>query len=268
MELSPPSPAVPTAFADFQTSLTIPRELLRLESTYSDPPAPSDSLVVQGLRGGVTVLMVAAFEDYLEAVFREHLSRLDGAPPPMPLSRLPEKIAVTSAFTSLQRALEGPRYVETERVARLGDIRTAAQRIIDDRIDPDSISESGNNPNASAVTALFKSVGLPKIMDVLKPKYEAAVAPVASTYLRDRLNEIVRNRHVVAHTGNALNISRRDLGDWIAFLETIAGLIDWELDDLVSALLPPTTTQATALPPPHTPVVADPPATEGKVRPK
>lgn len=230
---------MPTALADFRASLSIAQEVLKLEASYSDPPGPGDALIVQGLRGGATVLMVAAFEDFLQSAFLEHLSRLDGIPPPVRLAVLPDVLQVTSIFSSLDRALSGPRYSDTTKAQRLHNVRSAAQRLVDERIDPLAMSESGNNPNANNIKALFKSIGLPSIFDVVKPKYEARAGSVAQTYLSDRLDHIVRNRHVVAHTGNALNISRKDLAEWIAFVDLLAELLDTEIDSLVGALLSP-----------------------------
>lgn len=232
---------MPSALEEFLASLEIAQALLNLEAAHPDPPPPEVESIVKGLRGGATVLMVAAFEEYLTAMFQEHLDRLDGVPPPVGLSGLPDIVQVTSMFTSLNRALAGPRYTDTEKKARLQDIRAAAQRLADDRVDPRSMSEAANNPDAKSVTALFKGMGRSTIFADVTPKYETKVAPVAKTYIRDRLNGIVQIRHVVAHTGakEALNISRKDLADWMAFLGVLAELLNDELDSLVAGLLAP-----------------------------
>lgn len=252
-----------SALTDFRGSMAIAQSLLTLEATYPDPPSPQDTVVIQGLRGGATVLMVAAFEDFLKAVFEEHLSRLDGAPPPAPLSALPDEIQVTSMFASLNRALSGPRYSETTRVQRLTDIRSAAQRLSDDRLDAVAMSEIGNNPNAKNVKGLFKSVGVSGIFGVLTPKYEARRGPIARTYLADRLDQIVRNRHVVAHTGSALNISRKDLADCIAFIELLGELVDAEIAQRIQSLLLGVTAQTQAAAPPLPSVVSSRAAASG-----
>jgi len=202
---------MPPALDEFRASLEIAQALLNLEAAHEDPPPLEFESIVKGLRGGATVLMVAAFEEYLSAMFREHLDRLDGVPPPVALSGLPDIMQVTSIFTSLNRALAGPRYTETEKKDRLQGIHAAAQRLAEDRVDPSSMSEAANNPDAKSVTALFKGIGRSKIFEDVTPKYETKVGHV--TNVGDRLNSIVLKRHGVAHTGakDALNIGRKDL---------------------------------------------------------
>ena len=59
----------------------------------------------------------------------------------------------------------------------------------------------GRDSRETAVSGLgcraLQCVGdrLPKVLEVVKPKYEALFGPVAQTHLRDRLNDVVRNRH-------------------------------------------------------------------------
>jgi hypothetical protein len=227
------------ALDDFRASLAITRELLRIEEEFDDPPRSTDSLAVQGLRGGATVLTVAAFEDFMEAMFLEQLGALDGSPPPIPLDSLPFALQFENMHSSLNRALRGPRYLQTQKVERLPAIRIAATRLVEERIDPSAMSEVHGNPNSDAVKRLFRSVGQSAVFDTMRPRYEERVGPIAETFLQDYLDHIVGNRHVVAHTGSALNISRKDLRDWVEFIDLLAELMDEELATVIDGILHP-----------------------------
>ena len=81
------------------------------------------------------------------------------------------------------------------------DIINASKLLIAENIDPKTFSETGSNPNAETVIGKFKEVGLKDILVKIKPKFEQKwKKPVADTFIKDKLNEIVRTRHVVAHT--------------------------------------------------------------------
>jgi hypothetical protein len=225
------------ALVEFRRSLEVARALITLEATYPDPPSDADSLLVQGLRGGATVLMVASFEDYLESMFAEHLARFDGNPPPVALTSLPVRIQQHGTFATLRSSLRGPRYQETSRESRLPSVYASVGRLAEGRLDPVAMSEMPANPSPDNVEGLFKAVGLPKVFSRVTPSYEAAVGPVASTFLKDKLREVVATRHVIAHTGRALGVSRSKLTEWCEFLDRVADLLDKELDGLVTSVL-------------------------------
>lgn len=225
------------ALTDFRQSLAIAQALIALEATYPDPPSEAESLTVQGLRGGATVIMVASFEDYLESMFAEHLARFDGNPPPIALASLPMRIQQLGTFTTLRCALRGPRFQDTTRESRLPLVYAAVERLASGRIDPVAMSEMPASPSPENVESLFRAVGLPKVFARVTQQYEAIAGPVAKTFLKDKLREVVATRHVVAHTGRALNVSRSKLTEWVDFLDVVAKLLDGEVDSLVTDVL-------------------------------
>ena len=99
------------------------------------------------------------------------------------------------------------------------------------------MSEMPANPSPENVEGLFKAIGLPKVFARVTPRYEAAVGPVARTFLKDKLREVVGTRHLIAHTGRALGVSRSKLSEWVDFLDQVAELLDKELDSLVTDVL-------------------------------
>ncbi len=55
--------------------------------------------------------------------------------------------------------------------------------------------------------------------------------PEAQSFVEDKLQEIVNRRHVVAHTADALKITRGNLKESLRFLEILAEVLDAELDN-------------------------------------
>jgi hypothetical protein len=82
---------------------------------------------VQALRGGFCVLIVGAFERFLVEAFQEHLGRLEGEPPPVNFSALPESLRVNSLFQSFDLAMKGARYgASAKRSSRVPGVIAAA----------------------------------------------------------------------------------------------------------------------------------------------
>ena len=69
-------PRISQALRDFRASISIAESLMKREQRFADPPSPRQFKIVQGLRGGAAVLMVAAFENFLKEVVEEQLSDL------------------------------------------------------------------------------------------------------------------------------------------------------------------------------------------------
>src|SRR5690348_13252563 len=105
--------------------------------------------------------MVATFERFLQEMFAEHLEKLAAAPPPVLFADLPTKLQVSSVFNSIQRATRGPRFgASTGKEARLPDVQRAAELIVEGVIDPEALSETSSNPDASTVSRLFAEAGV------------------------------------------------------------------------------------------------------------
>jgi hypothetical protein len=215
------------ALTNFKASLALAGQLMQLEAGYPDPPPPQDESKVRGLRGGAAVLMVAAFEGYLNSGIAEMLRPLLG-PPPRQLSTLPQSIQAAAIFESLELALYGSRHGKPgKRIDRLPDIVTAATKVAAGHIDPAALSQTKSNPGPETVKRLLKNAGIANPFTHIRSRFDTKWAqPEAASFLEDKLEEIVQRRHRVAHSANALAIGRSDLITARRFLELLAETID------------------------------------------
>jgi hypothetical protein len=228
-----------TALGVFEDSLASVRRLADLEARYNDPPTQASAPTVQALRGGFCVLIVGSFERYLVESFEEHLGRLEGSPPPLPFSSLPSPLRVNGVFASLENAMKGPRYgIPGKRAARFAAVAEAAKRAVDENLDGAALAQTKGNPNAQRLSAMFKSLGVKTPFADTRPDFDALWAqPEASSFVEDKLDEIVNARHAVAHTAVSLKITRGDLEAWPLFLECFATALDRRLDLYASNVL-------------------------------
>jgi hypothetical protein len=220
--------------------LKIAEELIGLEKTYPNPARKPDEAKVAGLRGGAAVIMVASFEAFLKAAIIEHLSELTVQPPRVQFANLPEKMRVNSIYYCLEAALKGPRYVETKKADRLPGIKTACAHIMADLIDPEALSSTQSNPTSDTVKSLFSDMDVTDIFGRIHTAFRRAWGkPEATTFISDKLEEIVNRRHRVAHTGVALDISCTQLNESVKFLRILADLLDRQLRAHIDSLVPP-----------------------------
>ena len=216
----------------FEESLKLATALRTLErDEYPNTPKLAEQPFVKGLRGGASVLMVVAFEYFLRRLFEENIPELNTIPPSIDFHKLPDQLKVTTVFNGLNRALKGPLYGEKpSKVDRIDDIIAACKLLISEQIDPNTFSETGSNPNGDKVKEKFKEVGLIDIFTKIKPAFEIKwKTPVAHDFIKSKLDEIVRTRHIVAHTADTLNISRRSQNESFKFLKILAILLENEL---------------------------------------
>lgn len=224
--------ATSNALSEFKESLSIAEELLDVDKkNYHNPPRLNQQKAVQGLRGGAAVLMVAAFEYFLRQSVEESLSDLTIQPVKIAFEKLPEKMRINSVFNTLEQALKGPAFEEpTLRIDRLVHIERACKLVLSGTINPLAFTNTGSNPNSKSIKLMFSDLGVKDIFGLIKPKFERKWGkPVAQTFISDKLDEIVNRRHIVAHTANALSISRSDLKESIRFLKILAALLDGEI---------------------------------------
>jgi hypothetical protein len=227
-----------TALGEFKNSIAMAAQLMNLEKAYDNPPKKTDQPLVEGLRGGAAVLMVASFEAYLRRSVIEYLSELTKQPPQVEFSKLPDKLRVNSIFYCLEAALKGPRHEETQKLDRLPGIKTACSRVAADVLDPEALSSTQGNPDSKTIKKLFADIGVADVLTSLHGKFEKKWGKaIAATFVKDKLDEIVKRRHVVAHTGKALNIGRSDLNEAIKFLGILAGLLDAALQKHLADIL-------------------------------
>ncbi|MGO9414506.1 MAG: HEPN domain-containing protein [Syntrophobacteraceae bacterium] len=221
------------AVSTFTESIGLAEALLREETEkYPSAPRLAEQKAVQGLRGGAAVLMVASFEYFLRQLFVEHIGVLTKQPLRVSFSTLPDVMQVHSIFETLNRGMKGPLFQKApSKLLRLPDIDAACRYVISGMVNPEVFAETGNNPNSKSVKAMFSNVGIADIFTKCKSRFDRKWRkPTAQTFLSDKLDEIIRRRHVVAHTADALNISRRDLKDAIRFLKILVHVLDAELN--------------------------------------
>ena len=219
-----------SSLQQFKESLELAKSLRRIERKYPQNPSASNRPAVIALRGGSVVLMVAAFEYYLKGLFEEHLASLNTYPKKIDFDKLPNELKQTSIFDGLQRALKGPRYRKTLKIDRLPNIISTCKKIIGDDVIPDSFSETSSNPDGKTVKGLFKNVGVSDIFAQMKAKFETRWGKgVAEVFIESKLDEIVKTRHLVAHTTDILGLSRGDENEYFKFLGILAALLDTEL---------------------------------------
>lgn len=146
---------------------------------------------------------------------------------------------MSSAFESLALAMKGPRHgASAGRAARLSGVIGAARRLVDERIDAAALAQSRGNPDSERVAQMFKALGVKKLFQDIRPAFNQVwQKPEASSFVEDKLDEIVRARHVVAHTAQALGISRASLAEWPSFLEALALVLDDRLERYVNNVL-------------------------------
>lgn len=222
------------SFTKFMTSLGLAESLLNLESQYSDPPNIYDQQTVEGLRGGAVILMVAAFEYFLKSAIVEHLNKLI-QPTKVPFSKLPKKMLVNNVYSILDHAMKGP--PGTEKFERISDIQRACQDIISQTISPLYFSDTRSNPNSDNVKKMFFDIGKEDIFNLIKNDFDQEwKTPTHLKFIPEKLDEIVEHRHVVAHTANALNISRSDLESSIRFLKTLSSVLDSHIEKHVEQI--------------------------------
>lgn len=229
------------ALIDFESSLASAEELLAIERTIANPPRKADQSKVSGLRGGAAVLMVASFEAFLKAMVIEHLTLLTVHPPPVPFASLPKNMRVNSVYSSLELAMKGqPHQPKKDRIDRLPDIKTVCTIVAAEKIDPQVLCSTKSNPSASTVVEIFSGLGLEDVLTKIQSRFISKWGkPEAATFIRDKLDEIVLRRHRVAHTGQALDITRIQLNESLKFLKVLAGVLDRHLRSHIDSLYPP-----------------------------
>jgi hypothetical protein len=228
------------AYRQFEDGLAMAQELLKLEKRlYHNPPRTDEQSVVRGLRGATAILVIASFEGFLRQAIEEHLSELTSHRHIISLTRLPDKLRVNNVYFCLDRAMKGPLYQEPlPRVQRLDDIDRACKVIISGDIAPKVFCDTSGNPNSKNLRVLFSNIALEDITNRIKSKFDKKWGkPTSKTFIDDKLNEVVNRRHVVAHTADALNISRNDLRESIRFVHMLAQLLDAELSSHISHLI-------------------------------
>lgn len=217
------------ALQEFAASLEMAKSLMDIErANYSDPPARRQQKQVEGLRGGAIVLMVGSFEQFLRRLMQEHLTLLAKSTSTLSFEALPEKIRMHNTYETLKFATKGKPYTpQKTRKERIPDIVDACRSIISNELIPEVFCDTGSNPKAETVKNMLNNLGIEDPFGNIKDGFESLwKAPVAAIFIRGKLDEIVNRRHIVAHTADALQITRYDLNEAVRFLMVIAEALD------------------------------------------
>lgn len=224
----------------FIEAISLAENLYNIDKeNYANPPKIAEQVLVQGLRGGAAVLAVAAFEMFLKDLFEKQLSRLTGTPPPIEFDLLPSKLKENSVFYLLELRMKGPRYeTPIPRIDRLPGIFNAFSSLDYGVITPSVFADTGSNPNPKTIVKMFKDIGVNDLFLSIKPSFDTKwSSSTHATFIEDKLNEIVQRRHIVAHTADALNISRSDLIETFKFLKILSELLEKKMEEYIDNIL-------------------------------
>ncbi len=213
------------ALENFKKSIAIAETLLTRERRYKEPLQIKNFKIVQGLRGGALVLMVASFENYLKEVMEERLNELSSSSK-FNFSSLPPKIIQHNHKVTLSRSLRAPDDFDTpQKISRLV---TASEFVTYKRINPEAFSVAiRSNPNSERLEDFFKSIGHKDFFKRTEEKYENKAGK--KTDVKGTLDSIIRQRHLVAHYANAISLSRYELNEYVTFLKNLSEICDDEL---------------------------------------
>jgi hypothetical protein len=211
------------AYFDFLTSLTLAIELIRLDN-YDESFLPKDRNIVLGLRGGAAILMVASFESFLNSLPETHMN-IDYST--IDFSKLPKKMQITNVFKTLDRAMKIKFGAATQKIDRIIDIRSACTIILKDQINSNAFILGGKNPRPDVISNCFKIIGKRRIFKKVTIEFQKKWGTkVPTQFIKDKLNEIVDRRNVVAHKSIASRITKKDLIESIKFLMIMTKLLD------------------------------------------
>jgi hypothetical protein len=220
------------AFENYKDAQKAVADLLDLEATYHDPPPSNQRSLVEALRGGAAVLMVASFEQYLKEAIGEVVDRINRATPPCDFDKLPDNLRVSVVYTGLDRAMKGGHGDGGRpKIDRLPDVFTAIAGLHARKVNGATVAQTGGNPNPARVVSMFRAIGVSNVLSLSKRSFESLwSSPIASTFLSDQLEAIVSRRHIVAHTASVMSVSRTDLNNGTRFLSTLVQVFDGILE--------------------------------------
>lgn len=224
------------ALEDFIDAVGIAEALVDLERGYQEPAPPAVEKAVLGLRGGASILVVAAFETFLREMFLERLSPLTQHQS-IDFSKLPDKIRMVSIFESLNHAMKGRKPPPNKRLDRLPDVVAASRVVSAEILSPLPFSDVRSNPNSETVKLMFANLDVPQVLQEVAPEFYALwVKSEATTFIEEKLDEIVRRRNAVAHSVDVRKITRQQLAEAPTFLLFLAVALDTYLERRVEEL--------------------------------
>lgn len=185
--------------------------------------------VIPGLRGGSVVLMVGAFEKFLKDLLVECLSRGATRYQRFKFDRLPDKLRVHAVFGTLEREIKPPPVLNRprERVHRISYVLQACEAVLQKKVVGEVFTDLGGNPSSRVVRDSLKNVGMDDAFTLAKAAFEKGWgSAVATTFINDKLDEIVHKRHEVAHASYVLNVTPQDLRAYLKFLRVLGQVLE------------------------------------------
>ena len=215
-----------TVYVDFLNTLTLAIELIRLDN-YKEPLLLKDRNIVLGLRGGAAILMVASFESFLTSLPETHMNILNIAYSTIDFSKLPKKMQITNVFKTLDRAMKIKFEPATRKIDRIIDIKSACRTILNEQVNSTAFILGGKNPRPDVISNCFEIIGKRKIFKKVTIEFQKKWGTkVPTQFIKDKLNEIVDRRNLVAHKSIASRITKIDLIESIKFIMIMAKLLD------------------------------------------
>ena len=219
------------ALKDFKVSLSRAKSLLDLEiSLYNDPPKVNERDKVAALRGGASVLLVAALEKYFRDVFEELIDEVVGHPK-YNFGKLPETMQLHGISEMLNWAIKGEPYAPIrDKAQKIIDMLATSSKVHARSLDARVYANTKSNPDSDTIKFMTKSINIKDYFGTIKPRFDTKLGHATShTYIPDTLDSIIQRRHIVAHTATATNITRQDLKESIRFLRIFCEVTDMEI---------------------------------------
>ena len=221
---------------NFNKSIVVSEELLKRAKVYQNRPTAKNITIIHGLRGGALVFMVASFENYLKEAMLEMLTDLSNSPT-FNFNSLPLEIIHHNCKKTCDLSLHPPETLD--QVQKISNFEKGSRYIVNRKINPEAFSFAiRGNPSSEQIKILFNSIGHKDFFTRIKTKFEkkTGVQSVAPTYIKDKLDFIIEQRHKVAHTATPLGLSHKDFEDYIVFLKTLSQICDEELTHKIKLL--------------------------------
>lgn len=201
--------------------------LLSILDGLSDPPNRFDYPKDVGLKAGIAVLIVAQFEDFIRSEIEAHVDRIPRAKCKKGFSKLPEAMQKQSVKTGLQLAIKP---LPWNRISHwpnhLASIQHTSNLVKSNILVASAFTDTGGNPDSEKVGDLLRVFGVKDPFSRIDPYFQTSWgSPVAQNFTRDKLDEIVRRRNLVAHTGGTEGFSRVDLHDALKFMRALCDSI-------------------------------------------
>ena len=215
------------AWKDFTQDIGAATSLLQLERVrFADPPPPADMPTVSALRNATAVLTVSALEAFVRDLLTQAVDQVSRSG--IVYSLLPVRVRRFNAENLLSRAMK-PAYVfprpSPEQV--LQSVQLAAANVAQSRLRGEAFGHVDGNPSSEALADVFRQFDMDDLFRRCERSFQKRwPAPASDTFIKEKLDDIVRRRNRVAHGARGLSISRKDLSDGIQFVEAFASALE------------------------------------------